>query len=107
MEEPRPAVGQGRRGGIFLVTAAPGDGKSQTALEAERVLSEAFGTQGYAFLLPTMATSDQMHGRVAKTSLRQAGEEAGLTLVRSNPQRRIGSGPPPVSLSRRVMEESW
>ncbi|MFC8367079.1 CRISPR-associated helicase Cas3' [Streptomyces sp. NPDC057239] len=83
MDELRETVGEGRRGGIFLVTAAPGDGKSETALEAERVLSEAFGTQGYAFLLPTMATSDQMHGRVAKALLRQSGEDAGLTLVHS------------------------
>jgi len=83
MEELRPAVGEGRRGGILVVTAAPGDGKSETALEAERVLSEAFGTQGYAFLLPTMATSDQMHGRVAAALSRQAGQGAGLTLVHS------------------------
>ncbi|MFF8997468.1 CRISPR-associated endonuclease Cas3'' [Streptomyces achromogenes] len=83
MEELSKAVGEGRRGGIVLVTAAPGDGKSETALEAERVLSERFGTQGYAFLLPTMATSDQMYGRVAKALLRQAGENAGVTLVHS------------------------
>lgn len=83
MDELREAVDGGRRGGIFLVTAAPGDGKSETALEAERILSEAFGTQGYAFLLPTMATSDQMHGRVAKALSRQSGEGAGLTLVHS------------------------
>ncbi|MGV9290955.1 CRISPR-associated helicase Cas3' [Streptomyces sp. NPDC003719] len=83
MDELRQAVGEGGRGGICLVTAAPGDGKSETALEAERVLSEAFGTQGYAFLLPTMATSDQMHGRVADALLRQSGTEAGLTLVHS------------------------
>ncbi|MER7720845.1 CRISPR-associated helicase Cas3', partial [Streptomyces flaveolus] len=83
MDELRQAVGEGGRGGIFLVTAAPGDGKSETALEAERVLSEAFGTQRYAFLLPTMATSDQMHGRVADALLRQSGTEAGLTLVHS------------------------
>ncbi|MGW5788072.1 CRISPR-associated helicase Cas3' [Streptomyces sp. NPDC003757] len=83
MDELRQAVGGGGRGGICLVTAAPGDGKSETALEAERVLSEAFGTQGYAFLLPTMATSDQMHGRVADALLRQSGAQAGLTLVHS------------------------
>lgn len=83
MDELREAVGGGGRGGICLVTAAPGDGKSETALEAERVLSEAFGSQGYAFLLPTMATSDQMHGRVADALGRQAGTEAGLTLVHS------------------------
>ncbi|MEV7815538.1 HD domain-containing protein [Streptomyces flaveolus] len=83
MEELREAAGAGRRGGILLVTAAPGDGKSETALEAERILSEVCGTQGYAFLLPTMATSDQMHGRVAQALLRQRGAEAGLTLVHS------------------------
>ncbi|MGW2492575.1 CRISPR-associated helicase Cas3' [Streptomyces sp. NPDC001606] len=83
MGELRGAVGEGRCGGILLVTAAPGDGKSEAALEAERVLSECCGTQGYAFLLPTMATSDQMYGRIAKTLLRQAGEGAGLTLVHS------------------------
>ncbi|WP_435613468.1 CRISPR-associated helicase Cas3' [Streptomyces sp. bgisy159] len=83
MDELRAAVGAGQRGGIVLVTAAPGDGKSETALEAERVMSEAFGTEGYAFLLPTMATSDQMHLRVTKTLLRQSGEDAGLTLVHS------------------------
>ncbi|MEV0469279.1 CRISPR-associated helicase Cas3' [Streptomyces prunicolor] len=76
-------AGDGRRGGILLVTAAPGDGKSETALEAERVLSERFGTRGFAFLLPTMATSDQMYGRVAGVVARQAGRGAGLTLTHS------------------------
>ncbi|MGI5397626.1 CRISPR-associated helicase Cas3' [Streptomyces sp. CA-251251] len=83
MDELRQAVTEGGRGGICLITAAPGDGKSETALEAERILSAAFGTQGYAFLLPTMATSDQMYGRVAGALLRQSGEDAGLTLVHS------------------------
>ncbi|MGW3649204.1 CRISPR-associated helicase Cas3' [Streptomyces sp. NPDC000878] len=73
----------GRRGGILLVTAAPGDGKSETALEAERVLSARFGTRGFVFLLPTMATSDQMYGRVAGVVARQAGPDAGLTLTHS------------------------
>jgi CRISPR-associated endonuclease/helicase Cas3 len=81
----RGAGGEGRAGaaGILLVTAAPGDGKSEAALEAERVLSGAFGTRGFAFLLPTMATSDQMHGRVAGVLGRQAGAGAGLTLTHS------------------------
>ncbi|MDX2879613.1 CRISPR-associated helicase Cas3' [Streptomyces ipomoeae] len=65
------------------MTAAPGDGKSETALEAERVLSGRFGTRGFVFLLPTMATSDQMYGRVAGVVARQAGSEAGLTLTHS------------------------
>lgn len=76
-------VGSGKAG-ILLVTAAPGDGKSEAALEAERVLSAAFGTRGFAFLLPTMATSDQMHGRVAKALVRQGGGDGGgLTLTHS------------------------
>ncbi|MEW2625785.1 CRISPR-associated helicase Cas3' [Streptomyces sp. NPDC048106] len=83
MEELPAFAGLGKRGGILLVTAAPGDGKSETALEAERVLSKIFGTRGYTFLLPTMATSDQMHGRVAQTLLNQSGQDAGLTLVHS------------------------
>ncbi|MFG2676921.1 CRISPR-associated helicase Cas3' [Streptomyces sp. NPDC048445] len=83
MDELLAAVGAGSRGGIMLVTAAPGDGKSEAALEAERILSKAFGTHGYAFLLPTMATSDQMHDRVARALSNQSGEDAGLTLVHS------------------------
>ncbi|WP_371787906.1 CRISPR-associated helicase Cas3' [Streptomyces griseoaurantiacus] len=84
MQELPAAVGEGgRRGGILLVTAAPGDGKSETALEAEQVLSGAFGTRGFAFLLPSMATSDQMYGRITQALGRQSGQEAGLTLVHS------------------------
>lgn len=84
-EELPAVVGNGKHGaaGILLVTAAPGDGKSEAALEAERVLSAAFGTRGFAFLLPTMATSDQMHSRVAGVLARQHGHGAGLTLTHS------------------------
>ncbi|MFK0016219.1 HD domain-containing protein [Streptomyces sp. NPDC091027] len=73
----------GRGAGILIVTAAPGDGKTEAALEAERVLSAKFGTQGFVFLLPTMATSDQMHARVAGVLARQGGVGAGLTLTHS------------------------
>ncbi|REE61424.1 CRISPR-associated Cas3 family helicase [Streptomyces sp. 3212.3] len=83
MEELPAAAKDGRKGGILLVTAAPGDGKSETALEAVRVLSQIFHTRGYAFLLPTMATSDQMYGRVAGSLRRQAAQGAGLTLTHS------------------------
>ncbi|MGQ4514259.1 CRISPR-associated helicase Cas3' [Streptomyces sp. DW26H14] len=100
MEELPGAVGAGGRGGIALVTAAPGDGKTEAALEAERVLSEAFGTRGFAFLLPTMATSDQMFRRITTTLQSQAGERAGLTLVHSmawlkeaNEGEGVGAGP--------------
>ncbi|MFR9795110.1 CRISPR-associated helicase Cas3' [Streptomyces sp. MS06] len=83
MEELPAAAEGGRKGGILLVTAAPGDGKSETALEAVRVLSQVFPTRGYAFLLPTMATSDQMYGRVAGSLRRRAAHGAGLTLLHS------------------------
>ncbi|MFI1884413.1 CRISPR-associated helicase Cas3' [Streptomyces jumonjinensis] len=84
MEElPAEVAAGGGRGGILLITAAPGDGKSEAALEAERLLSGVFGTRGLAFLLPTMATSDQMYGRVSKALVRQSGQGAGLTLVHS------------------------
>ncbi|MGW4496458.1 CRISPR-associated helicase Cas3' [Streptomyces sp. NPDC004376] len=83
IEELPRAVGAEPRGGILLVTAAPGDGKSEAALEAERVLSAAFGTRGFAFLLPTVATSDQMYSRISGALQRQSGQEAGFTLVHS------------------------
>ncbi|MFE0463871.1 CRISPR-associated helicase Cas3' [Kitasatospora sp. NPDC058965] len=78
------AVVKEGRAGILLVTAAPGDGKSETALEAERVMSAACGTRGFAFLLPTMATSDQMHSRVASVLARLGGGAGGgLALTHS------------------------
>jgi CRISPR-associated endonuclease/helicase Cas3 len=80
---PRAVAAGGRGGGILLVTAAPGDGKTETALEAEPVLSAAFGTRGFVFLLPTMATSDQMYGRVSGMLDRCDGQGAGLTLTHS------------------------
>lgn len=83
MEELPAAAKGGSKGGILLVTAAPGDGKSETALEAVRALSQVFHTRGYAFLLPTMATSDQMYGRVTGALRRQAAHGAGLTLLHS------------------------
>ncbi|MFI6056286.1 CRISPR-associated helicase Cas3', partial [Streptomyces violascens] len=84
MEELSAAIASGGGGaGIMLVTAAPGDGKSETALEAERLMSAACGSRGFAFLLPTMATSDQMYGRVAGVLARQRGQGAGLTLTHS------------------------
>lgn len=82
-ELPRAVATGGGRGGILLVTAAPGDGKTETALVAEPVLSAAFGTRGFVFLLPTMATSDQMYGRVSGVLSRREGNDAGLTLTHS------------------------
>ncbi|MFJ6940541.1 CRISPR-associated helicase Cas3' [Streptomyces sp. NPDC101132] len=52
--------------GMLLVTAAPGDGKTEIALFAERVLGRGSGTSGLAMLLPTMATTDAMHRRLTR-----------------------------------------
>ncbi|MGW9375017.1 CRISPR-associated helicase Cas3' [Streptomyces xanthophaeus] len=82
-EMPREEEGAAGAAGILVVTAAPGDGKSEAALEAERVFSAQFGTRGFSFLLPTMATSDQMHQRVADSLLRQEAAGSGLVLTHS------------------------
>ncbi len=50
--------------GLLLITAPPGEGKTEAALYAERVVGPAAGTKGLAFLLPTMATTDAMWARV-------------------------------------------
>ncbi len=50
--------------GLLLVTAPPGEGKTEAALYAERIMGPAAGTTGLAFLLPTMATTDAMWRRV-------------------------------------------
>ncbi|MEU2870163.1 CRISPR-associated helicase Cas3' [Streptomyces olivoreticuli] len=85
MEE-LPAIvtaGGGRGAGILLVTAAPGDGKTETALLAEQVMAAVCGTRGLAFWLPTMATADQMHTRIAAALARQGGRGGALTLTHS------------------------
>ncbi|MFE0104540.1 CRISPR-associated helicase Cas3' [Streptomyces sp. NPDC059009] len=50
--------------GLLLITAPPGEGKTEMALYGERILGPAAGTKGLAFLLPTMATTDAMWARV-------------------------------------------
>ncbi|EFC82265.1 CRISPR-associated helicase Cas3 [Parafrankia sp. EUN1f] len=50
--------------GLLLVMAPMGMGKTETALHAARLMGDAAGTSGMFVTLPTMATSDQMYGRV-------------------------------------------
>ncbi|MFJ3879132.1 CRISPR-associated helicase Cas3' [Streptomyces sp. NPDC090077] len=64
IEKELPDLAEG--GGMLLVTAAPGDGKTEIGLFAERVLGRAAGTQGMTMLLPTMATTDAMHRRLVR-----------------------------------------
>ena len=50
--------------GMLLVTAPPGDGKTEAALYAAGVLARASRATGLGFCLPTMATTDAMHKRM-------------------------------------------
>jgi CRISPR-associated endonuclease/helicase Cas3 len=70
--------------GLLLVMAPPGDGKTEVALHAARVLGEAAGATGIHFALPTMATADQMFDRVVRYARRQLADRAALALVHSN-----------------------
>ena len=70
--------------GILVVTAATGDGKTETGWEAERILSAASGADGFVHLLPTTATSDHLYTRTAPYVRRQTpGSQASVTLTHS------------------------
>lgn len=51
--------------GLLLAAAPMGFGKTEAALHAARLMSEAAGAEGLFVALPTMATSDEMFKRVA------------------------------------------
>lgn len=74
-------VGQG--GGLVLVTAPTGDGKTEAALYAATVLGRAADARGLYFALPTMATANAMYPRVAEFAGRALGGERALTLLHS------------------------
>ena len=69
--------------GLLLCTAPPGDGKTETALYAAGVLARASDANGLGFCLPTMATTDAMHKRVARFAERALLGDAALTKVHS------------------------
>jgi CRISPR-associated endonuclease/helicase Cas3 len=69
--------------GLLVVTAATGDGKTEAALTAARLLAEAAKASGVYFALPTMATADQMYLRVAKFALRCVDGPASLAVLHS------------------------
>lgn len=69
--------------GLLVVTAATGDGKTETALVAAGRLAEVSGANGFFFALPTMATSDQMHRRVRRFVAGIAVGLAPVTLLHS------------------------
>ncbi|MFD0857246.1 CRISPR-associated helicase Cas3' [Actinomadura adrarensis] len=69
--------------GLLLVTAPPGDGKTEVALYGASVLARATGAGGLGFCLPTVATTDAMHDRVADFAQKVLTGDAALTRVHS------------------------
>jgi CRISPR-associated endonuclease/helicase Cas3 len=67
--------------GVLLVTAPPGEGKTEVALGAAAAMGRAAGCPGVAFLLPTRATADQLYGRVAAFGEANLLGDAELTLL--------------------------
>ncbi|MDP9643942.1 CRISPR-associated endonuclease/helicase Cas3 [Actinopolyspora lacussalsi] len=53
-------------GGLLMISAPTGFGKTETALHAARRMSEVTGTSGLFFALPTMATTEHMFKRIAR-----------------------------------------
>ncbi|MFH8573786.1 CRISPR-associated helicase Cas3' [Streptomyces sp. NPDC017993] len=69
--------------GLLLVTAPTGEGKTEAALYAASVMGRVSGASGLFFALPTMATADAMHGRVAEFAERNVAGDRALTLLHS------------------------
>ncbi|MCO1575833.1 CRISPR-associated helicase Cas3' [Crossiella sp. SN42] len=78
--------------GLLVVTAAPGDGKTETALVAASMLGQAAGVSGVVFALPTMATADQMHTRVRQFTQRAVTGPSAVTLVHSMSRLHLATG---------------
>lgn len=70
-------------GGLVLVTAPPGEGKTEAALHAADLLGNATGHDGRFLALPTMATADQMYGRLKKYAQHRSEVGSPLTLLHS------------------------
>ncbi|GAA0986095.1 CRISPR-associated helicase/endonuclease Cas3 [Acrocarpospora macrocephala] len=69
--------------GLLLITAPMGEGKTEAALHAGRLMGEAASMPGYFIGLPTMATSDQMLQRVGDFRGRRIEGADSLTLLHS------------------------
>ncbi|MEV6013469.1 CRISPR-associated endonuclease Cas3'' [Streptomyces sp. NPDC051976] len=77
-------VGAGAFGngpGVLLVTAPPGEGKTEVALAAAAAMGRAARCPGVAFLLPTRATADQIYARMAAFGEENLLDDAALTLL--------------------------
>ncbi len=67
--------------GVLLVTAPPGEGKTEAALYAATVMGAACGSGGLFFALPTQATANQMYDRVVGFARRNLLRSAQVTLL--------------------------
>ncbi|MEU8271827.1 CRISPR-associated helicase Cas3' [Sphaerisporangium sp. NPDC049002] len=67
--------------GLLLIMAPMGEGKTEAALHAGRLMGEAAGMPGFFIGLPTMATSDQMLRRVDDFRRRRTNGADSLTLL--------------------------
>ncbi len=68
---------------LLLVMAPMGEGKTETAFHAARLIGAAAGAPGLFVTLPTMATADQMYQRVHAYAAERAETPAALTLLHS------------------------
>ncbi|GHC86238.1 CRISPR-associated helicase/endonuclease Cas3 [Nocardiopsis terrae] len=88
-------------GGLVLITAPPGEGKTEAALHTSDLLGKATGRDGRFVALPTMATADHMHTRLREYATRRATTSAPLALLHSmawlNPD--YAPAPPPPGTS--------
>ncbi|MBS2963945.1 CRISPR-associated endonuclease Cas3'' [Actinocrinis puniceicyclus] len=67
--------------GLLLITAPPGDGKTEAAEFAAAHLAAVSGAGGLAFALPTMATTDAMFRRVRSFAADNVVQGSSLALV--------------------------
>ncbi|MET7766148.1 CRISPR-associated helicase Cas3' [Streptomyces sp. NPDC005393] len=79
IEEALPGAVRGP--GVLLVTAPPGEGKTEAALYAATVMGAASGRGGLFFALPTQATANQMYHRVVGFAERNLLDPAQVTLL--------------------------
>lgn len=67
--------------GVLLVTAPPGEGKTEAALYAAMTMAARYGSSGLFFALPTQATANQMYERVVRFAKHNLADSAQLTLL--------------------------
>ncbi|WP_075927910.1 CRISPR-associated endonuclease Cas3'' [Nocardiopsis sp. CNR-923] len=69
--------------GLLLITAPTGMGKTEAAFHAADIMGYAAGCPGRYIALPTMATADQMYGRLRGYAEHRADVPRPLTLLHS------------------------